>query len=72
MLDPMLVQVRSEGAAREEATAVSGRVGLLGGSLRGPVRDGIQGVSGSFIANRKAQGRFAALLGNIVFLNRKL
>lgn len=32
MLDPMLVQVRSEGAAREEATAVSGRVGLLGGS----------------------------------------
>ena len=72
MLDPMLVQVRSEGAAREEATAASAGWGSLAAALRGPVRDGLPGVGGSFIANQKAQGRFAAFVRNIVFLNRRL
>jgi hypothetical protein len=63
----VLVRVRSDGALKEEAAAVLGRVELNGGGLRTPVLAGIPGAGESCIADRKARGRFAASICNVVF-----
>jgi hypothetical protein len=66
MAKQALVQVHSDGALKEEAAAVLGRVALVGGGFRGPLLDGIPGAGDAFPAHRKARGRFAASICNVV------